>query len=178
MTDVCNHTMIYKKADASEIIQVGDILMLDPDTNYVTRAVADNKCAMTLNSRFVIGVCVKSDNASPIPIVIDGGEATEFDIERVEMDGGSSNSIETIIIESGNSEQNTRELVQIAYSGECVVNICGYVDLGDKLCISNHAGKAKAMDYLNNDYFSTRSIGKVIKFMNSMNQARVLLDIE
>ena len=70
-----------------------------------------------------------------------------------------------------------REIVQIAYGGEVPVNICGFIQLGDRLTISEHAGRAKAIDYIDNDYFKSRSIGKVIKFI-SKDQAKVLLDIE
>jgi len=40
--DVCKNLAVYHKLDVDEIIEVGDIVMLDPATNTVTRAVANN----------------------------------------------------------------------------------------------------------------------------------------
>ena len=108
--------------------------------------------------------------------MLDGGSSEELDRELI--DSGVSDSIQTIIIESGTSDQNSREIIQVAYSGEQVVNICGFVDLGDRLCISSHPGKAKSKDYLDDEYFKARSIGKVIQFTNRKEQVKALIDIE
>lgn len=179
MSDVCKNIVTYHKADVDEIIDIGDIVMLDTDTNTVTKAVANDEGEMIINSRLIIGVVIFSDNWSKVPLIIDGGRA--YDDESVIRDildcGTSVEKPEYILIEGGTSEQNMRELVKIAYAGEVPVNICGYVQLGDRLTISEHAGKAKAIDYIDNDYFRLRSIGKVIKFINKY-QAKVLLDIE
>ena len=177
MSDVCNHIVTYHKADVDEIINIGDIVMLDTDTNTVTKAVANDEMEMTLNARMIVGVVVFSDNWSKVPLVIDGGMAKNKVI-REEIDcGNSEEKPEYILIECGSSEQNMRELVKIAYSGEVPVNICGFVQLGDRLTISEHAGKAQSINYRYNDYFRLRSIGKVIKYINKT-QAKVLLDIE
>ena len=90
----------------------------------------------------------------------------------------TSDKPQTIIIESGDSDINKREIIQIAYMGEQMVNICGYVDLGDKLTLSDHPGKAKSKDFLDEEFYVARSIGKVIKFTNNPKQVKVLLDIE
>ena len=168
--------LTYKKAIPSEVIEVGDIIMLDPGTSYVKRAVVEDFRDLRVNARLIVGVCVYSNNSEPIPIIIDGGKAK--DINRELLDGGTSEAIQTIIIKGGPSNQNAREIIQVAYMGEQLVNICGFVDLGDKLCISKHPGKAKSKDYLDSDYYKTRSIGKVIQFTNNKDQVRVLLDIE
>jgi len=129
-----------------------------------------------LNARLILGVVTFSDNYSKVPIVIDGGRASTGEFEEIDC-GTSKDKPEYILIEGGTSEQNMREIVQIAYGGEVPVNICGFIQLGDRLTISEHAGRAKAIDYIDNDYFKSRSIGKVIKFI-SKDQAKVLLDIE
>lgn len=175
MINGCKFVSTYKKSNASEIIEVGDIIMLDPASATVTRAVANDRKSLTTNSRLIIGVCIKSDNSSTIPAVVRGGNAKP--ISREFFDGGRSDTVETIILKNTGSAQNAREIIQVAYAGEYPVNICGYAQVGDKLCISQHAGKAKAMDYLVGNYYNTRSIGKVIKFLNET-QVKVLLDIE
>ena len=175
----CNNILTYKKSVPSEIIEIGDILMLDPGTSYVKKAVADDIENMMLNSRLIIGVCIYSNNTDPIPFILDGGPSKDLDRELIDS-GTSDYSIdtETIIIEGGLSDQNSREVVKIAYTGEYVVNICGYVDIGDQLCISEHPGKAKSKDFLDLEYFKARSIGKVVQFTNRPDQVKVLLDIE
>ena len=40
--DVCKNLAVYHKLDVDEIIEVGDIVMLDPATNTVTKAVAND----------------------------------------------------------------------------------------------------------------------------------------
>lgn len=174
----CNHIMTYRKSDPSEIIEVGDIIMLDPDTSYVKRAEANDYDDLMVNSRLIIGVCVTSNNTDPIPVFIDGGHAYDEDSVREELDSGTSDKPQTIMIISGDSDINKREIIQIAYMGEQMVNICGYVDLGDKLTLSEHPGKAKSKDFLDEEFYVARSIGKVIKFTNNPKQVKVLLDIE
>ena len=173
----CNNTITYKKAIPSEIIELGDIVMLDPGTNYIKRAVVNNQEEMMLNSRLIVGVCVKANNTDPVPEVMSGGSSDDS-IVRELIDSGLSDSIQTIIIESGTSDQNSREIIQVAYSGEHAVNICGFVDLGDRLCISQHPGKAKSKDYMDEEYFKSRSIGKVIQFTNDPKRVKALIDIE
>ena len=173
----CNNTLTFKKAIPSEIIELGDIVMLDPGTNYIKRAVANDMQDMMVNSRLIIGVCVKSNNTEPIPEIMSGGPS-EGTIKRELINGGVSDSVQTIIIESGTSDQNSREIIQVAYSGEHAVNICGFVDLGDRLCISSHPGKAKSKDYMDEEYFKARSIGKAIQFTNDPKRVKALIDIE
>ena len=172
----CEQIVTYKKADASEIIEVGDIVMIDPDSALITRAVLDDDNAMAMNARLVVGVCIYSNNTASLRQVLNGGKSRT--VAKQVLNGGNAKSIQTIIIAGGDSSQNAREIIQVAYAGEYPVNVCGYVDLGDRLCISSHAGKAKAIDYADNDYFRARSIGKVIKFMSNRAQVKVLLDIE
>ena len=177
MSDVCKNIVTYHKTNVDEIIDIGDIVMLDTETNTVTKAVANNPEELIINARMIIGVVIFSDNWSKVPLVIDGGRARDSE-EKEEIDCGTSeDKPEFIFIEGGTAEQSMRELVKIAYSGEVPVNICGFVQLGDRLTISEHAGKAKAIDYIDNDYFRLRSIGKVIKYISKY-QAKVLLDIE
>lgn len=167
--------LTYKKVDAEEIITIGDVVMIDPKNGYITRAVKGDKENAPINARMVIGVCIDSNNVVKPNIVIDGGQSS--DTERVELSSNSEN-VDLIYLEGGNSEQNPRELIQVVYSGECLVNVTGYVDLGDRLGISNDPGKAKSIDYTDRHYFIERSIGKVIKYTNTKEQVKILLDIE
>lgn len=171
----CESILTYKKVDATEIIDVGDIIMIDPDSGYITKAVIESPESMPINTRLVIGVCTKSNNYAKVNIIIDGGPAK--DIERTEL-SSMSDSVDIILLDGGTGEQNQREIIEVAYTGEWPVNVCGFVDIGDKLCISNHAGKAKAIDYIDCDYFKSRSIGKVVKYLKNKEQVKVLLDIE
>jgi hypothetical protein len=35
----CENYITYKKLDPSEIIEVGDVIMIDPSSGYITRAI-------------------------------------------------------------------------------------------------------------------------------------------
>ena len=82
----CNHIMTYRKSIPSEIIEIGDIIMLDPETSYVKRAEANDCDELMANSRLIIGVCVTSNNTDPLPIIIDGGHAYDEYCIREELD--------------------------------------------------------------------------------------------
>ena len=123
----------------------------------------------------VVGICISSNNTALPTILLDGGKSKNVD--RILLHS-LSDSTDIIILDGGNSAQNPREIIEVAYTGEWPVNVCGFVDIGDKLGISKHPGKAKAIEYIDNDYFVTRSIGKVVKFMKDREQVKVLLDIE
>ena len=171
----CENTITYKKVDPSEIIEVGDVIMIDPDNGYITRAVRGDNYEFPINTRMVVGICIWSNNTALPTIIIDGGLSK--DLERKEI-SSTSESIDLIYIDGGPSNENPREIIQVAYTGEWPVNVCGFVDIGDKLGISKHAGKAKAIEYIDKDYFLTRSIGKCVKYMKNKEQVKVLLDIE
>lgn len=166
----------YTKVNALESIEVGDIIMLDPNTGNVTRAVIDNPHKAIINSRLVIGVCTESDNTSSIPIVIDGKDSTNID--RINLNGGDSTSTTTNIISGGLSKDTGRKYIKVQSSGEQILNVTGFVDLGDQLCISRCPGKVKSKDFLDRTYFDLRNIGKVIKFTNNKEKVKVLLNIE
>lgn len=165
----------YKKVNADEIISIGDVVMIDPANGYITRAVKGNKESAPINARMVVGVCVYSNNIAKSNKIIDAGSSK--DLERIELSSNSQKS-DIIYIDGGNSEQNPREVIQVVYTGECLVNVIGYVDLGDRLGISAEPGKAKSIDYTDTHYFIERSIGKVIKYTSTRDQVKVLLDIE
>lgn len=175
MTLSCENYIVYKKVDPLEIIDVGDLIMIDTATGYITRAVKGNRDDFPVNSRMVVGVCINSNNLANPNIVIDGGSAKNLD--RIEL-SSTSGDTELILLDGGNSEQNPREIIEVAYTGEWPVNVCGFIDIGDKLSISDHPGKAKAIDYYDKDYFLVRSIGKAIKYLKNKEQVKVLLDIE
>lgn len=176
----CKSIAVYKKTDPNEIINKGDVIMLDVESATVKKAVSNDFKDMMLNTRLVVGVCVESNNSEKMLDIVDGGMSDNEEAEL--LDGGTSFRDETeyeiIVIEGADATQSKRELIKVAYSGQQLVNICGYVDIGDKLCISEHAGKAKSLNYFEKGYFGLRSIGKVIKYTNSENQVKVLLDIE
>ena len=169
-------TLTYRKKIPTENINIGDIIMLDVETGYIQRAVLEKFPEYGINSSLVIGICVSSDNETPPTITIDGGKSNTID--RQELNGGDSTSTQTIIIYGGNSTQNPREIIQVAYTGEQMVNLCGPVHIGDRLCISNQPGKAMSKDYLGQEFYDLRSIGKVIRLDKQNKQAKVLLDIE
>lgn len=165
----------YMKANPSEVIIVGDIIMLDHSTGRITKAVNEKKPGMNINSRLVVGVCVWSDNDTPLNLIIDGGSCKEAD--RITLENMSPD-VETIIIYGGDSTQNTRNIIQVAYTGQQIVNVCGPVHIGDRLCISNLPGVAKSKDFIGRQYEDLRSIGKVVKLDKNNKKAKVLLDIE
>ena len=170
------NTLTYRKRIPTEIINIGDLIMLDSATGYIQKAVLEYPYEYSINSSLVIGICVSSDNETPTTSTINGGKSNT--IERQEFNGGNSNTIETIIINGGDSTQNPREIIQVAYTGEQMVNLCGPVHIGDRLCISNQPGKAMSKDYLGQEFYDLRSIGKVIRLDKQNKQAKVLLDIE
>lgn len=57
----CNTSISYTKLDPKELFVVGDIVMIDPDTGYITRAVANNIHEKLFNSKLVVGVCIKDN---------------------------------------------------------------------------------------------------------------------
>lgn len=172
----CENIITYKKREPSEVIEVGDVIMIDPDNGYITKAVKGDKKDFPVNTRMVVGICIWSNNSALPPIIIDGGKSK--DVERTVL-SSTSDSIDIIELKGGPSDQNPREIIQVAYTGEWPVNICGFVDIGDRLGISDHPGKATSIDYIDRDYFITRSIGKCVKYMkNEREQVKVLLDIE
>lgn len=168
--------LTYRKKIPTENINIGDIIMLDPTTGYIQRAVLEYPYEYSINSSLVIGICVNSDNTTPVTITIDGGKSSTNDREI--FNAGTSDNVQTIIVYGGDSEQNKREIIQIAYTGEQMVNLCSPVHIGDRLCISNQPGKAMSKDYLGQEFYNLRSIGKVIRIDKQNKQARVLLDIE
>ena len=178
--DCACETVTYKKAIPSEIINKGDLIMIDLNTGLITRAVLEEPYTVRTNTTLVIGVCVYSDNDTPETIIVNGGKSKST--ERLILNGGNASDIQTIIMNGGNSQQNTKEVIQVAYTGQHMVNLYNQTEIGDRLCISNQPGKAMSIDYL--DYLDhgkarIRSIGKIIRYLNEeKTQAKVLLDIE
>ena len=126
-----NDTMVYRKVDPTEIINIGDVIMIDPYSGYITKAGKGDKNACPINNRLVIGVCVNSNNYAMFNIEINGGSSFD-DIEREEL-SSTSGDTELIYIDGGTSEQNQREIIEVAYSGEVPVNIIGFVEIGDRI---------------------------------------------
>lgn len=165
--------VLYKKVDPKEQIKVGDVMMISPETQLVTRAFRDK---WGLNERLVIGVCSDADNESLLPFVIKGGVAKENKSIRPIINGGSSQG-NMLFIYGGDSSARPRKVISVETSGVQVVNVAHHVDLGDKLVISHHIGKAQSKDIFS-DGFETRSIGKAIKYTDNREQVVCLLNIE
>lgn len=163
----------YKKQDPTEYIQVGDILMISPKTQLVTKAIRDRH---GFNERFVVGVVTESDNTTLIPLNIDGGGSK--DIQRALIDGGTS-EINVVPILGGSSSNISREYVNATSCGVEIVRIDDWVHTGDRLMISRKtAGAAERMKISNMKPVGSRSIGKVVEKLENKEQVKVLLNIE
>lgn len=167
--------VIFRKADPKEDIAVGDVMMISPENQLVTRAIRDR---WGLNERLVIGVCTNSDNESSLPFVIDGGSAKEDNPTRPVVNGSNSSKSNLLLINGGSSILRPRKVITLETSGVHAVNIAHHVGLGDRLTISRHIGKAQSMETFGIDGFDTRSIGKAIKYTNDREQVLCLLNIE
>ena len=90
------NTLTYRKRIPTEIINIGDLIMLDSATGYIQKAVLEYPCEYSINSSLVIGICVSSDNETPATLTINGDKSNTK--KRQEFNGGNSNTVETIII--------------------------------------------------------------------------------
>lgn len=172
-----NTNLSYNKLNADEVFEVGDIVMLDANTGLVTRAVAKNTPEKLINSKLVIGVCLKENKPVDDTDSINGG-TSDNTIEDV-IQGGTASSSSEEIIDGNNNETETSSAVEIGVTDHQLVNIAYPVKLGDKLVISNIPGKARSYNYLEDkSYLELRTIGKVIKLTENENQVIALLDIE
>lgn len=173
MTDNCNSLITYTKSNPSEIIEPGDVVMLNTADLKITKAFyEDNKITY---SRFILGVCVESNNTLNLTKIIDGNKAK--DVPRTVLDGGNATSVQSIIINGQGAGVNPKSIITIAYKGIAKVNVCESVKLGDKLTISKYPGKVQAYHGRQTDNL-TRPIGKVIETVKDENYVYVLLDIE
>lgn len=173
MSDNYNSLITYTKSNPLENIEPGDVVMLDASNLKITRAYYNNN--KFIYSRFVIGICVQSYNEGDISQIIDGNKAKDY--ERIVLNGGNAEQIQTIIISGQGANENPKSIVKIACKGIAKVNVCDSVSEGDKLTISSYPGKAKKYDYRQTDNL-TRPIGKVIQSIKDENYVYVLLDIE
>lgn len=176
MSCECNNVLTYKKAIPAEVINIGDIIMLDVESGYIKKAVLERHCEYSVNSRLVVGICISSDNESKQPIVIDGGSCEVTD--RVLLDGGTAEvNIQTIKIEGGTSEEPSSTIIQVGCGGIMDVNTVGPIRIGNQLCISPKPGKAQSKDFDGREFYNIRSIGRVIKIPQK-DKATIILDIE
>ena len=83
----CQNIITYKKVHPEEVIAVGDVIMIDAESGYVTRAVTGSIEDMPINTRLTVGICTYSNNYSPFPIIIDGGKANtaDYDLELLPL---------------------------------------------------------------------------------------------
>ena len=75
MSDCGCNVLEYKKAIPDEIINKGDVIMLDTASGYVPRAVMNNFPEPIINDSLVVGICVGSTYDGTFRIIIDGGSA-------------------------------------------------------------------------------------------------------
>ena len=176
MSDCGCNVLEYKKAIPDEIINKGDVIMLDTASGYVTRAVMNNFPEPIINDSLVVGICVGSTYDGTFRIIIDGGNAKSVDRQLV--DGGNAKSVQTIILDGGTSKDpKPKEIIQVAYSGQHIVNITGRTRIGDKLIISKQPGIAIAKKAFRDPDLYIRTLGKIIDYEDE-NKAIVLLNIE
>lgn len=165
--------VVYRKKDVTENIEIGDIIMISPENQRATRAVADKQ---GINNRLVVGICIESDNKSPIPRFLNGGSAKTSQTKIPVIDGNAKTSLK---LDGGNGSIRPREIVSVESGSTQVVNVVHHVDLGDKITLSKaHPGKAEAVDICNTNRFDTRNIGKVIKYTIDREKVVCLLNIE
>lgn len=169
--------LTLRKSNPLEIINVGDIIQINPDDGLIKKAIQEKIFEDNINTRLVIGICIATDNETPLNLIIDGGMSKTLD--RILLDGGMSDTIQTIIIEGGDSTTNPRQIIQVAYDGEQIVNMCGPFDKKDFICISGVAGKGKSIKYIDIKFRDgLRKIGKVTEVIEECKQAKVKLNIE
>lgn len=165
---------IQRKVSPNEVIEVGDVLMISPETQNVSRAYKDKE---GLNERLVIGVCTGSNNTVPLPLKIFGGNSKSPGL--VDTINGGDSIISVIPLYCGDSQERARAIVFIETAGKQLVNVAHHVDLGDDLTLSRlHKGKAEAVDITNANRFTSRTFAKVIKYTENKEQVLCLLDIE
>lgn len=178
MSECACGVLEYKKAIPDEIIVKGDIIMLDTASGLITRAVLNAFPEPIINDSLVVGVCVGSTNDGSMRIIIDGGISK--DTTRKLLDGGNSKSIQTIIITGGDAKNVVpKEIIQIAYTGQHMVNISGKTRIGDKITISKDPGIGIAKIALRDPDLYIRTLGKIIDYEDEEHtKATVLLNIE
>lgn len=167
---------VYRKEDPSEVIEIGDIIQINPLTGLVTKS-QERFCS----SRFVIGVCSKTDNESYIPTELNAGTTENFKSDVNELEAGSARIDEDLLVyefEADGADISPREKLTVVQYGVVDVKTVGMVCLGDKLSISYKPGYAISEKYDRN-FEKRRTFGKVIA-LNKIkdNVATVLLDIE
>ena len=89
--------LTYKKASPSEIIEIGDLVMIDIDSGYITRAYLEKPLEFMLNTNLVIGVCVDSNNTAKLQKVLDSSNAKTLSNKYI-VNGGTANNVHTIVI--------------------------------------------------------------------------------
>ena len=176
MSDCGCNVLEYKKAIPDEIINKGDVIMLDTASGHVTRAVMNNFPEPIINDSLVVGICVGSTYDGTFRIIIDGGNAKSVDRQLV--NGGNAKLVQTIILDGGTSKDpKPKEIIQVAYSGQHIVNITGRTRIGDKLIISKQPGIAIAKKAFRDPDLYIRTLGKIVDYEDE-NKAIVLLNIE
>lgn len=169
--------IIYKKAVPTEVIEVGDIIQIDLSTGKVQKSILPDLFDMEINSKLMLGVCIESDNTTPLNIVLNGGTGKE--LKREVLDGGLSDNTQTIILYNTNSSPNTREQITVAYSGQYIVNMDSNFKENDLICISKTPGKGKKLEFIDARMRNgIRTIGRVASIIEENKKALINLDIE
>ena len=167
---------VYRKEDPSEIIEVGDVIQINPLTGLVTKA-QEKFCS----SRFVIGVCSKTDNESYISTELNAGTTADHKSDVNELEAETAKIDKDLItyeFEADKADISPREELTVAQYGVVDVKTIGMVCIGDKLSICHKPGYAISERYDRN-FEKRRTFGKVIALDKTKeNVATVLLDIE
>lgn len=174
-----SEVLTLKKSNPLEIIEVGDIVQINPSDGLIQKAFWEPLFNSHINTRLVVGICVTSDNTTPLNLIITGGTSKSKD--GLLINGGLSDSIQTYVIIGGDSSLNPRQIIQIAYNGEQVVNMADVYKENDLVCISKEPGKGKSIkcrDFRFVDKIDIRKIGKITEILADTKQAKVMLNIE
>lgn len=174
----------FNKSTPTEIINIGDLIMLDIKTGLVTIATGISKEDYPINSSNIIGICSKSDNKTHLPLMLDcGTSTTEIDKEDIlhYLDLGDSTTETDHVIQSPNSEPNPREYIEVQSQGIVTLNTDHrHIEVGDKVVLSVEPNKVTSNmfdDFDRREWIYARPIGKVVNILPN-NKVEVLLDIE
>lgn len=170
---------VFNKVDPNEIINVGDLIMLDSATGKVTVTQANSYEELEVNQMLVVGVCSESDNTTPLPQILDCGQSIIDETRLVTLDLGDSTTETGHVLTCENSEPNSREYIEINNTGSVILENDGAneIEIGTKVRMSGERNKVTGNEFNSREATHFRTIGKVTKILSD-NKVEVLLDIE
>ena len=170
---------VFNKVDPTEIINVGDLIMLDSATGKVTVSYANSFEELEVNQMLVLGVCSQSDNITQLPLTLDCGTSKNDTQNIVILDLGDSTTETEHVLYCETSEINPREYISISNEGsvELETDNINSVEIGTKVRMSRERNKITGNEFNGREATHFRTIGKVTKLLGD-NKVEVLLDIE